>query len=302
MSSAILTTDLEGLSLLRRGKVRDVYEVGDDLLIVATDRLSAYDVVLSPPIPDKGRVLTSLTLHWFEALREVVPNHLLTAEVDEMPAEVRRHAGVLRGRSMLVRRLSMLPVECVARGYLVGSGWKDYQRTGAVCGHRLPPGLGVSARLDPPIFTPATKAEEGHDENITREEAARLVGDGMAERLEETTLRLYGEAREIAARRGILIADTKFEFGLDADGVLRLGDEALTPDSSRFWDASRYAPGRPQESFDKQRVRDWLDRIGWDRTPPAPTLPPEVVSDTRATYLEIHRRITGRDLVSPVGA
>jgi len=292
---AVQRTDLEGIPLVRRGKVRDVYRVGDDLLIVATDRLSAYDVVLSPPIPDKGRVLTSLTVHWFEQLKHLVPNHLITADVDRMPPEVRRHRAVLAGRSMLVRRLEMLPVECVARGYLVGSGWRDYQRTGAVCGHSLPQGLVLSARLDPPLFTPATKAEEGHDENITREEAARIVGAEMAARIEELTLALYGRARELAAERGILIADTKLEFGLDRDGRLVLGDEAFTPDSSRFWDARRYAPGRPQESFDKQRVRDWLDAKGWDRTPPAPVLPDEVVQETRETYREIHRRLTGRD-------
>lgn len=294
-STALHSSDLEGLALLRRGKVRDVYEVGDDLLIVATDRLSAFDVVLSPPIPDKGRILTSLTLFWFEALDGVIPNHLITADVERMPPEVRAHRAVLAGRSMLVKRLQMLPVECVARGFLVGSGWKDYQRTGEVCGHRLPPGLAVSARLDPPLFTPATKAEVGHDENISRAEAARVVGPEMARRLEEVTLTLYARARELAAQRGVIIADTKFEFGLDRAGRLVLGDEILTPDSSRFWDAARYAPGRAQDSFDKQRVRDWLDAQGWDHSPPAPTLPPEVVEDTRQTYLEIHRRLTGRD-------
>ncbi len=294
-STALHSSDLEGLALLRRGKVRDVYEVGDDLLIVATDRLSAFDVVLSPPIPDKGRILTSLTLFWFEALDGVIPNHLITADVERMPPEVRAHRAVLAGRSMLVKRLQMLPVECVARGFLVGSGWKDYQRTGEVCGHRLPPGLEVSARLDPPLFTPATKAEVGHDENISRAEAARVVGPEMARRLEEVTLTLYARARELAAQRGVIIADTKFEFGLDRAGRLVLGDEILTPDSSRFWDAARYAPGRAQDSFDKQRVRDWLDAQGWDHSPPAPTLPPEVVEDTRQTYLEIHRRLTGRD-------
>ncbi len=295
MTAALHSSDLAGLRLLRRGKVRDVYEVGADLLIVATDRLSAFDVVLSPPIPEKGRILTSLTLFWFEALGDAFPNHLITADIDRMPKEVRAHRAVLTGRSMLVKRLEMLPVECVARGFLVGSGWKDYQRTGAVCGHVLPKGLPVSARLDPPLFTPATKAEVGHDENISREEAGRIVGPEMARRLEECTLDLYSRAREIAAKRGVIIADTKFEFGLDREGRLVLGDEILTPDSSRFWDASRYAPGKAQDSFDKQRVRDWLDAQGWDHTPPAPLLPENVVEETRRTYREIHRRLTGQE-------
>ena len=296
MTATIATTALEGLELVRRGKVRDCYAVGDDLLLVATDRLSAYDVVLTPPIPDKGRVLTSLSLFWFDALAEHVPNHLITADVDAMPDAVRAHADVLRGRCMLVRRLDMLPVECVARGYLVGSGWKDYQATGAVCGHALPAGLPLSARLDPPLFTPATKAETGHDENIDLVRTAEILGEDVARRAEALTLELYGHARRVAAERGVIIADTKLEFGWDADGTLVLGDEAFTADSSRFWDASRYVEGEAQESFDKQMVRDWLDEHGWDRAPPAPELPPEVVERTSATYREIHRRITGRDL------
>lgn len=296
MSATIASTTLEGLSLLRRGKVRDVYEVGNDLLLVATDRLSAYDVVLSPPIPDKGRVLTSLSLFWFDALADRVPNHLITADVDAMPDAVRQHADILRGRSMLVKRLRMLPVECVARGYLVGSGWKDYQATGAICGHQLPPELPLSVRLDPPIFTPATKAEEGHDENIDLARTAEILGAELTDRVEALTLELYARARTIAAERGVVIADTKMEFGWDTEGVLVLGDEVLTADSSRFWDASNYEEGRAQESFDKQMVRDWLDDRGWDRRPPAPELPPEVVEKTSATYREIHRRITGRDI------
>lgn len=296
MTTTLARTDLDGLEMVRRGKVRDCYAVGDDLLLVATDRLSAYDVVLSPPIPDKGRVLTSLTLFWFEALSDCVPNHLLTADVDEMPAAVRAHADVLRGRCMLVRRLKMLPVECVARGYLVGSGWKDYKATGSICGHRLPPGLPLSARLDPPLFTPATKAEEGHDENIDLARTAEILGADLASRVEALTLELYSRAREVAAARGVLIADTKLEFGWSRDGELVLGDEAFTADSSRFWDASRYVEGQAQESFDKQLVRDWLDAAGWNRSPPAPRLPDEVVRRTTATYREIHRRITGRDL------
>lgn len=297
MTPAIATTELDGLELVRRGKVRDCYAIGDDLLLVATDRLSAYDVVLSPPIPDKGAVLTSLSMFWFEQLEELVPNHLITADVDEMPAEVRAHADILRGRSMLVKRLDMVPVECVARGYLVGSGWKDYQRTGAVCGHQLPEGLPLSVKLDPPLFTPATKAEEGdHDENISLDQAIEIIGEEKARALEALTLEVYARAREIAAERGVIIADTKFEFGYDAEGTLTIGDEVLTADSSRFWDASKYAEGQNQESFDKQMVRDWLDEQGWDHSPPAPVIAPEIVERTTATYREIHRRITGRDL------
>jgi len=296
MTTALATTTLEGLELVHRGKVRDCYAVGDDLLIIATDRLSAYDVVLSPPIPDKGRVLTSLSLFWFEALRDKVPNHLITADVDEMPEAVRRHAAVLRGRSMLVKRLKMLPVECVARGYLVGSGWKDYLATGAVCGHALPAGLPMSVKLDPPLFTPATKAEEGHDENISVARMAELLGADETRRIEALTLEIYGHARAVAAERGVIIADTKMEFGYDASGQLVLGDEVFTADSSRFWDASLYEEGLSQKSFDKQEVRDWLDEAGWDHSPPAPELPTEVVERTSATYREIHRRITGREV------
>jgi len=297
MTATIATTELDGLNLIRRGKVRDCYAVGDDLLLVQTDRLSAYDVILTPPIPDKGRVLTSLTLFWFDALSDDVPNHVITADVDEMPDAVRRHADVLRGRSMLVKKLKMLPVECVARGYLVGSGWKDYQATGAVCGHALPAELPLSARLDPPLFTPATKAEAGeHDENIDLARTAEILGDDLAAQAESLTLSLYARAREIAAERGVIIADTKLEFGFDAEGTLVLGDEAFTADSSRFWDASLYVEGENQKSFDKQMVRDWLDAQGWDHSPPAPVLPPEIVEQTTATYREIHRRITGRDL------
>ena len=297
MTATVTETNLEGLTLKHRGKVRDVYEVTEDtLLVVATDRVSAYDCVLEPGIPTKGRVLTTLSVWWFEQLADVVPNHLITADVDAMPDSVKQHADVLRGRSMWVKKLNMLMVECVARGFLVGSGWKDYQRTGSVCGHSLPADLPLSVRLDPPLFTPATKAEEGHDENISIDQAAEILGREMAETLRDKTLELYGKAREIAGERGIVIADTKVEFGIDKDGVLTLGDEIFTPDSSRFWDASKYAEGQPQESFDKQRVRDWLDTQGWDHTPPAPVLAPEVVADTEATYREIFRRLTGTEL------
>jgi phosphoribosylaminoimidazole-succinocarboxamide synthase len=292
--TTVARTDLDGLTLLHRGKVRDVYDLGEHLLIVATDRISAYDCVLAPPIPGKGQVLTSLSVWWFEQLKSIVPHHLVAHDVDAMPPVVRRHADVLRGRTMLVKRLQMVPIECVARGYLTGSGWKDYKATGAVCGHRLAPGLVESVKLDPPIFTPATKEQTGHDINVDLDETARRIGRPLAERLRDVTLAVYARARDIAAQRGILIADTKLELGMDAKGVLTLGDEVLTPDSSRFWDAKAYVPGRTQASFDKQQVRDWLDRQGWDHNPPAPTLAPDVVRGVSDTYREIHRRLTGR--------
>jgi phosphoribosylaminoimidazole-succinocarboxamide synthase len=296
LAPAVVETRLEGLRLLHRGKVRDVYEVDDALLIVATDRVSAYDCVLSPGIPDKGRVLTSLSAFWFEQTRSVVPNHVITTDVDRMPPAVRRHAEVLRGRTTLAKRLRMFPVECVVRGYLTGSGWKDYRRTGVVAGHRLPSGLLEAARLDPPLYTPSTKAQVGHDETIDFAATERLVGPAHAAALRDLSLAVFAAASRVALERGIVIADTKFEFGLDEAGRVTLGDEVLTPDSSRFWDARKYAPGRPQESYDKQRIRDWLDRAGWDHTPPPPALPAEVVAETTATYREIHRRLTGRDL------
>lgn len=294
--AAVTETRLEGLKLLHRGKVRDVYDLGENLLIVATDRVSAYDSVLSPGIPDKGRVLTSLSTFWFSLLERVVPNHLITADVSKMPPEVRRHAAVLEGRTMLARRLKMFPVECVVRGYLTGSGWKDYKKTGAVSGHRLPLSLPESARLDPALFTPSTKAEVGHDETIDFATTEKMVGAKYAARLRDLTLAVYHTAADVASTRGILIADTKLEFGLDSDGQLVLGDEVLTPDSSRFWDASKYQAGKPQQSYDKQQIRDWLDRAGWDHTPPPPPLPRDVVEQAAATYREIHRRLTGRDL------
>lgn len=292
---AVTETHLDGLRLVHRGKVRDVYEVGEALLIVATDRVSAYDSVLTPGIPEKGRILTSMSAFWFDVLADVVPNHVLTTDVDAMPPAVRRHADVLRGRSMLCRRLTMFPVECVVRGYLTGSGWKDYKRTGMVSGHRLPAGLLECGKLTPPLYTPSTKAAVGHDETIDFAQTERIVGAEAAARLRDLTLAVFRRATEVAEARGILLADTKLEFGRDASGTIVLGDEVLTPDSSRFWDARRYAPGRGQDSYDKQRIRDWLDQAGWDHTPPAPVLPPEVVAETTATYREIHRRLTGRD-------
>jgi phosphoribosylaminoimidazole-succinocarboxamide synthase len=281
-------TLLTDLPLVASGKVRDMYDGGDTLLMVASDRISTYDVVHPTPVPDKGKVLTGLSVFWFEHTRELIPNHLVSF-TDGVPDEV-------RGRGLVVRKLEMLPVECVVRGYLSGSGWKDYQRTRAVCGIELPEGLRESDRLPEPIFTPATKAEigEGHDENIDFERAAELIGDRhLAERLREVSIALYEQAAEHARSRGIILADTKFEFGLDEHGNLTLGDEVCTPDSSRFWPAEGYEPGRPQPSFDKQYVRDWASSTGWDRTPPAPAIPDDVVARTREKYVEAYELISG---------
>jgi phosphoribosylaminoimidazole-succinocarboxamide synthase len=286
-------THLDGVKLLARGKVRDIYELDDQLLIVATDRLSAFDVVLPTPIPDKGRVLTQLSLFWFERLRDVVPHHVITAE--DFPEVLRSHRKILHGRSMLVRRTEPIRIECVVRGYLSGSGWKEYRQSSTICGIPLPPGLRESARLPEPIFTPATKAETGHDENISFDEMAARIGKRLAEQLREISLELYRRAAAYAEPRGILIADTKFEFGL-LDGQIIWIDEALTPDSSRFWPADQYAPGKPQPSFDKQYVRDYLEQVGWNKQPPAPELPPDVVAQTRAKYREAYRLLTGKDL------
>jgi phosphoribosylaminoimidazole-succinocarboxamide synthase len=279
-----------------RGKVRDIYQVDPEhLLMVTTDRISAFDVVLPTPIPDKGRVLTGLSLFWFGQTGDLVPNHVVSTSVDAFPPEYAEHREELAGRSMLVRRARMIPIECVARGYLSGSGWKEYRQEGTVCGIRLPDGLTESARLPAPIFTPATKAETGHDENITFERAGDLIGRGLAQRLKELTLTLYERGAALAAERGVILADTKFEFGF-IDGEIALCDEVMTPDSSRFWPAGGYAPGGPQASFDKQFVRDWLDRSGWDHEPPAPELPPDVVGQTAGRYREAYERITGEPL------
>jgi phosphoribosylaminoimidazole-succinocarboxamide synthase len=276
-----------------RGKVRDIYDVDDrHLLMVTSDRISAFDVVLPSPIPDKGRVLTGLSLFWFERTAGLVPNHLVTADMDAFPPAFREHRDELAGRSMLVRRAEMIPIECVARGYISGSGWKEYRASGTVCDIALPPGLRESGRLPEPIFTPATKAETGHDENISLERAGRLVGEGLAQRLKELTLSLYGLGAELAAERGVLLADTKFEFGF-VDGEITLCDEVMTPDSSRFWPADSYRPGGAQPSFDKQYVRDWLDDVGWDHEPPAPDLPPGIVAQTSQRYAEAYDRVTG---------
>jgi phosphoribosylaminoimidazole-succinocarboxamide synthase len=289
-------TSVADLNLVKRGKVRDVYEVDDArLLIVATDRISAFDCILPTAIARKGEVLTSLSKFWFEKLAHVVPNHFLTIDQDQLPDTVRR-APDLKGRSMLVRRAEVFPVECVVRGYLVGSGWKDYLRTGEVCGHKLPENLLESAELQEPIFTPSTKAEQGHDENISEDQVRKLLGAETATYLRETSLRLYNEARSYARGRGIIIADTKFEFGRDQNGQIILVDEALTPDSSRFWPAENYSPGKSQASFDKQFVRDYLETLTWDKQPPAPPLPAEVAAATTARYLEAYRLLTGEEL------
>jgi phosphoribosylaminoimidazole-succinocarboxamide synthase len=283
---------LEGLQLVKQGKVREMYRTQVGIVMVASDRISAYDVVLPTPIPDKGAVLTGLSAYWFERTTAIVPNHMISTQVDDYPPEAKQHVAELRGRSMLVRETEPVPIECVARGYLSGSGWKEYQRSGSVCGIALPEGLRESDRLPEPIFTPATKAETGHDENITFEQACEIAGDDTMTALRDFTLRLYTSAAEHARERGIIIADTKFEFGVE-DGEVLLIDEALTPDSSRFWPASEYEPGRAQPSFDKQYVRDWLDASGWDHTPPGPDLPADVVANTRAKYVEAYERITG---------
>lgn len=314
MHPAVWQTEFSTLRLRARGKVRDIYEFDDRLLIVATDRLSAFDVVLPTPIPDKGRVLTQLSIFWFEQLKAVVPHHVITAS--DFPAQLGPYRSQLAGRAMLVRRTDPLPIECVVRGYLSGSGWKDYKATGAVCGIKLPAGLRESDRLPEPIFTPATKATTGHDENISFDQATRLVGGPLAEQARAISLEIYKRAAAYALERGIIIADTKFEFGTvgetsssvpststrspaataAGERTLIWIDEALTPDSSRFWPADGYTPGRSQPSFDKQFVRDYLEKLAWNKQPPGPELPADIVAATRDKYREAYRRITGTDL------
>ncbi len=302
VTRVIQETHFAGLTPAARGKVRDIYDLGDKLLIVATDRLSAFDVILPTPIPDKGRVLTQLSLFWFDLLKDLIPNHVLSAT--DFPAAFNAYREELDGRSMIVRKTQPLPIECVVRGYVSGSGWKDYKASGEICGISLPPGLRESDRLPEPIFTPATKASSGHDQNISFEQAASLVGQTLAERVRDVSIEIYRRAAAFAEPRGILLADTKFEFGLldsslDSPGAvnsLMWIDEALTPDSSRFWPAAQYSPGGPQPSFDKQFVRDYLERIRWPKTPPGPELPPDVVAATRAKYREAFRILAGHDL------
>jgi len=292
-AKVIRETHFAGVAPVARGKVRDIYDLGDRLLIVATDRLSAFDVVMATPIPDKGRVLTQLSLFWFDLLQDVIPNHVLSAT--QFPPPFDRYTEDLAGRSMVVRKTKPLPVECVARGYLSGSGWKEYRATGKVCGISLPAGLRESDKLPEPIFTPATKATSGHDENISFERMAEILGRPLAEKVRHVTLEIYRRAAAYAEPRGILLADTKFEFG-QLHGELIWIDEALTPDSSRFWPASQYQPGGAQPSFDKQFVRDYLERIRWPKTPPGPELPPDVIEATRAKYREAYRILVGREL------
>lgn len=295
-ASPLLETRLNDLAPQRRGKVRDIYEVGTDLLLIATDRISAFDYVLGSGIPDKGRVLTQLSDFWFEQTRHIVPNHVITTDVREYPAPLQAHAGVLRGRSMLVTRTDPVPVECVARGYLSGSGWKEYVATGRVCAIPLPAGLRESDRLPEPIFTPATKAQSGHDSNISEADAGRIVGADLIARLKRITLELYAFGVAHAESRGIILADTKFEFGLLPGGRLILIDEVMTPDSSRYWPRAQYQPGGPQPSFDKQFVRDYLEQIRWNKQPPVPSLPEDVVWRTREKYVEAFRVLTGKEL------
>jgi phosphoribosylaminoimidazole-succinocarboxamide synthase len=291
----ILETNLPGVEKHGRGKVRDVYRVDDRLLIVATDRISAFDYILATGIPDKGRVLTQLSIFWFDFLREVTPTHFLTASVDEYPEPLRAFRDQLEGRSMLVRRAQMIEIECVARGYISGSGWKEYKQNGTVCGIKLPAGLRESDRLPEPIFTPATKAQTGHDENVSFEHVCSLIGEDLAKRLRDLTLEIYSRAAKYAETKGIIIADTKFEFGFVGDELV-LGDEVLTPDSSRFWPADSYKPGGAQFSFDKQFVRDYLESIHWNKQPPAPGLPDEVAQKTSEKYRQAYHVVTGREL------
>jgi len=290
---AIMETHLDNLVLLKRGKVRDVYDLGDSLLIVATDRISAFDVVMENPIPDKGRILTRISKFWFDRMSDIVENHVISFDADAFPELCKQHASILEGRTMWVKKARPLPIECIVRGYLAGSGWKEYRQSGALCGHVLPRGLVESGSLPEPLFTPSTKAElEEHDENITLPQAESLVGRDTFRQVERISLQLYHRARDLAWDQGIIIADTKFEFGI-CGGKLILIDEILTPDSSRFWPKDEYLPGGPQKSFDKQFLRDYLESLSWDKRPPAPVLPPTIIAQTRDRYVEALDRITG---------
>ncbi len=292
MANVVKETDFKGLNLWRRGKVRDVYDLGDSLLIVATDRLSAFDVIMDDPIPDKGKMLTRISRFWFEKMQDIIPNHVLSFETKDFPSQLSPFLDSLEGRGMSVKKAEPLAIECIVRGYISGSGWKDYQRSGSICGYGLPSGMVESQRLPEPIFTPSTKAEQGfHDENITVEKAADIIGADLAKQVQDVSLAIYRKASEIALERGIIIADTKFEFGM-FEGELILIDELLTPDSSRFWPKDQYKPGGPQPSFDKQFVRDYLETLDWDKKPPAPKLPSDIIQKTRAKYEEAARILT----------
>jgi phosphoribosylaminoimidazole-succinocarboxamide synthase len=293
---SIPKTKFDDLSLVRQGKVRDIFDTGDSLLMVTTDRLSAFDVVLPDIIPDKGKVLNQISVFWFKQMETIVKNHVITTDVNEYPKKYQQHSKALDRRSMLVKKAEPLTIECIVRGYITGSGWKSYQKEGHVCGIKLPEGLKESDKLEKPLFTPSTKAEIGdHDMNISFDEAAKIIGQEMAEKLKKLSLELYNKGAELALSKGIIIADTKFEFGM-LDGEIILIDEILTPDSSRFWPLSEYEPGRSQNSFDKQYVRDWLTESGWDKTPPGPKLPQELIDRTSNTYKEIYKRLTGDDV------
>jgi len=295
MTDILRETDFETLGKVRKGKVRDIYDLGEQLLIVATDRLSAFDVVLPTGIEDKGKVLTKLSLFWFRQMEDIIPNHIIETDVDRYPAALRKYGEALRDRSMLVRKAKVLPVECVVRGYLAGSGWSEYRKSGTVCGITLPEGLKESSKLEKPVFTPSTKADEGHDLNISFEEAVKIIGDDYARKVRDTSIAIYEKARAIGEKRGIIVADTKFEFGVIEGNVLLI-DEVLTPDSSRFWSLKDYAPGKSQDSYDKQIVRDYLNTLDWPKTYPGPELPPEVAKKTSERYKEIYTILTGEKL------
>ena len=294
MEKVILKTDFPDVELVKRGKVRDIYDLGQHLLLIATDRISAFDVVLPSGIPGKGRVLTQISLYWFKQMEKIVQNHIEATEVKDYPKRLHKYADILEGRSMLVKKTNPVPVECVVRGYLSGSGWKEYQKNTSVCGIQLPEGLVESSRLDEPIFTPSTKEEEGHDINIPYDEVEKIVGGELAQKLRDTSITIYSRARDVARSKGIIIADTKFEFGL-SDGNFMIIDEILTPDSSRFWAANDYLPGRSQDSYDKQIVRDYLLTLDWDKTYPGPRLPDEIIAKTRTRYQEILKILTGQE-------
>ena len=294
MEKVILKTDFPDVELVKRGKVRDIYDLGQHLLLIATDRISAFDVVLPSGIPGKGRVLTQISLYWFKQMEKIVQNHIEATDVKDFPKRLHKYADILEGRSMLVKKTNPVPVECVVRGYLSGSGWKEYQKNTSVCGIQLPEGLVESSRLDEPIFTPSTKEEEGHDINIPYDEVEKIVGGELAQILRDTSITIYSRARDVARKKGIIIADTKFEFGL-SDGNFMIIDEILTPDSSRFWSANDYLPGRSQDSYDKQIVRDYLLTLDWDKTYPGPRLPDEIIAKTRTRYQEILKILTGQE-------
>jgi len=295
MERILWQTEFPRLKPPKRGKVRDVYDLGDHLLIVATDRVSAFDVVLPTAIPDKGKVLTQLSLFWFREMEKVIENHVVEADVEKFPNELREYRDALRGRSMIVKKAKVVPVECVVRGYLAGSGWNDYREAGSICGNTLPPGLVESTKLPQPIFTPTTKAEEGHDMSMCFDDVKDFIGEELAVRLRDASVKIYERAGAVAEKRGILIADTKFEFGM-IDGKLRVIDEMLTPDSSRFWTAKEYKPGKSQDSYDKQIIRDYLNRLDWGKTYPGPELPPDIVEKARARYVDILKILTGKGL------